>query len=252
MLRALAAGETGMTAMQNALDVVANNLANMDSVAYKSQTVDFADLVYQPGAGSGFPRAAANQDVQLGAGSRVAATGRDLTGGGLRQTNRPLDLAIDGPGYFAVSAGGGRTLYTRDGRFAVNAAGQLVTAGGYPLGVTLPSGYRDVRVDQSGQVTVTGADGQTTVAGTIKVVTFPDPQGLVPLGDGMYQAGTASGAASANGAGRIVSGALEQSNVSLVTQMADLMLVERTYQFNAKAVQTADAMWSMANDLYQA
>jgi len=251
MLRALAAGEAGMTAMQNALDTVANNLANLDTNSYKAQTVDFGDLVYQPGAGSGYPRAAANQDVQLGAGSRVAATGRDLAPGNFRQTNRPLDLAIDGPGYFAVSAPGGKKLYTRDGHFEVNAKGQLVTADGYTLGVTLPSGYQNVKVDGGGKVTVTGADGQTTTAGTIKVVTFADPQGLVPLGDGMYQAGTASGTASSNGGGRIVPGALEQSNVSLVTQMADLMLVERSYQFDGKAVQTADSMWSMANDLYQ-
>ena len=251
MLRALGAGEAAMTAMQNALDTVANNLANLDTNSYKAQTVAFADLVYQPGANSGYPRATAGQDVQLGTGSRVAAIGRDLTQGNFQQTNRPLDLAIDGPGYFAVSAPGGRTLYTRYGHLEVNGKGQLVTGDGYALGVTLPSGYRGVKVDGQGKVTVTGADGQTTTAGTLRVVTFANPQGLVPLGDGLYQAGTASGTASSNGAGRIVAGSLEQSNVSLIGQMADLMVVERSYQFDGKAVQTADSMWLMANGLYR-
>ncbi|MDA8335202.1 MAG: flagellar basal-body rod protein FlgF [Peptococcaceae bacterium] len=253
MLRALGNGEAGMSAMQRALDTIANNLANLDTNGYKSQTVDFADLLYQAGAPSGFPPAAAGQDAQLGAGTRVAAIGQNLSQGNLRQTNRPLDLAIHGPGYFAVTGPGGRPLYTRDGHFDLNAKGQLVNSAGDVLapGVTLPAGYQSVKVSGDGQVTVTEAGGQTSQPGVIPLYTFADPQGLARMGGNLYQATPASGLAARSGTGRIVQGSLEQSNVSLIGQMTDLITVERAYQFDSKAVQTVDAMWTLANGLYQ-
>jgi len=257
VLRALSNGEAGLSAMQEALDTISNNIANMDTDSYKTQSVDFADLVYQGGGPSGYPQATAGQDAQLGDGSRVAAISHDLTQGNLRQTNRPLDLAINGDGYFAVTGTAGKTMYTRDGRLSINANGQLTTSDGLLLAprITVPSGDTNLVIAGNGQVTATDTSGQTVNLGAVRVNTFENPEGLQAMGGNLYQSTAASGTARSGtpgtgGTGQLVQGSLEQSNVSLVREMADMMVVERTYEFNSRAVQAADSMWSMANNLH--
>lgn len=250
----LSVGRTALRAQQASLAVTANNIANVNTTAFKAGRPCFADLMYQQLAPRVIPLGQGAAQAVVGGGSAVTAVLRDHAQGVLLTTGRTLDLAVDGEGFFGVTLPDGGTLYTRDGSFYLDAEGRLVNAAGYPVapGITV-EGAVEVEIRPDGTVMVTGADGATEEAGRLVLYTFANPAGLEPRGENLYAATDASGApqemAPGEGAGSIRSGRLEASNTDLAGEMVALILAQRAYQAAARTVQAADDMWAQANEL---
>ncbi|HXG51813.1 MAG TPA: flagellar basal-body rod protein FlgG [candidate division Zixibacteria bacterium] len=259
-MRALWTAATGMHAQQLTLDVIANNLANVQTAGFKRSRVDFQDLVYEtlqaPGAA-----AAQGQEIpsgfQVGHGSRAVATQRLFIKGDLQQTGNSLDLAIEGEGFFQVQLPGGETAYTRAGAFKKNSEGRLVTAEGFTLQppITIPADAISVTVGVDGTVSVTQA-GQTQPqqVGTIELVRFVNPAGLSSQGRNLFLPTQASGDAvpgtpGQDGLGTLLQGFIESSNVNVVEEMVGLITSQRAYEINSRAIRTADEMMQTANNL---
>ncbi len=260
MLRAFSTAATGMTAQQMTVNVIANNLANMNTAGFKRTIIDFQDLVYlrlkEPGVetASGIE---APTGFELGSGVRPASTLKVFTQGELENTGRPLDLAIQGDGFFCIRLPSGEERYTRDGSFRVNADGQLVTAQGFVVepGITIPSDARSVYVGVDGTVTVFKGSEQTgSQLGTIKMVRFRNPSGLMSEGGNLLAATPASGdpvqgTAGEEGFGSIQAGFLERSNVEMVTELVNLITAQRAYEINSRAIRAGDEMLETTNRL---
>ena len=270
MLRALYNGVSGMTAEQSLLDVGSNNIANINTTGFKKSEVSFSDLVYQQLGAEGIPAVPGTAGAAVGAngttppviaptagsGVQVAATMPDFRQGNLVETDRPLDVAINGQGFFKVELPDGTYAYTRDGAFNVDADGNLVTLQGYKVspGITVTVPYRAISIGLDGSVNVTDDQGNTTSAGQIELYDFNNPAGLVPLGDNLYAASAASGQEnqidlSQNSAVSLRGGFLEGSNVNPAEEMTRLIVAQRAYEMNANTVRTADQIWSLANSL---
>ncbi|AEG15329.1 flagellar basal-body rod protein FlgG [Desulfofundulus kuznetsovii DSM 6115] len=263
MLRALSTGAAGLTAQQIRLDTCANNLANINTQAYKKQGVSFADLLYQEMGREGIP---AERQTAPGAntpgptppeggGVRAAAISRDFRPGSLIRTGRPLDVAIQGKGFFRVQLPGGEYAYTRNGRFTVSSDGRLITEQGYPLEpeIILPPEYQSVTLHSDGRVTIINNDRQEE-AGRLTLYSFPNPAGLAARGDSLYLATAASGEPDedypgSSVTGTLIQGCLEASNVALTIELTSLIEAQRVYQLNLRVVSSADEIWSMANNL---
>lgn len=257
MIRALYVAGSGMQAQQAQMDVVANNLANANTVGYKRVTAEFQDLLYEqlarPAAGTG-PDA-----VQVGHGVRLAATRREMAAGALNPGG-PLDLAIQGSGFFHVRRGE-TDAYTRAGAFHLDSRKRIVTArGDLLLGadgqpVALPPGVDQVDVAADGTIRYTDpATREARVLGRLALVRFANPAGLLALGENLLVPTAASGPAEAGnpgegGLGQIRQGFLEASNVEVVNEMVNLIMAQRAYEINARAVQSADEMLQQANNL---
>ena len=253
MLRALSIAKTGLEALQTQLDVTANNLANVGTTGFKRSNAVFEDLLYQnvrqPGALSS-AQTNLPSGLQLGTGTRVVATERLHTQGGLDETGNSKDLAIDGNGFFAIQMPDGTTSYTRDGAFQVDQNGQLVTSAGYPVQptITIPPGTTSFTVAKDGTVSVTQAGNTASQqVGQLQLSMFINPTGLQSLGDNLYQETDASGTPNdttpgVNGAGSLRQNYLEKSNVNVVQEMVDMIQTQRSYEINTKAVTTADQM----------
>lgn len=260
MMRALTTSGAGMIAQQYNLDTIANNLANVNTTAFKGQRTEFQDLMYQTLRASGtLNEGSASQpgSVQIGLGVRFSGQSISFNQGALQATSNPLDLSISGSGFFQVELPDGRTAYTRDGSFRVDANGVLVTGDGYPLvpNVTLAAGSRSISISQSGIVSAVppGASEPEEIT-TITLATFPNEAGLTRIGQNLYEAGGASGDPSVvnpgqQGAGTIQSGFLEGSNVQIVEEMVRMIMAQRCYEINSKGVMTADEMLSTLNSL---
>jgi flagellar basal-body rod protein FlgG len=242
---------TGLQASQTMMDTIADNLANVDTTAFKSETPEFQTLLYQDGIQ---PGANSSSDtvypsgLELGTGVKVASVKETLTQGTLTSTGNPLDLAINGTGYFQVLLPTGQTVYTRDGAFQLNSAGQMVTSSGYQVlpNITLPSNATSVTIGMDGTVSVTlpGSASATNV-GQVQLAMFVNPQGLQPLGGNLYAATTSSGAAVAgapqtNGMGSVNQNYLEASNVDVVEAMVNMISAERAYQLSTQAASAID------------
>lgn len=247
---ALSITATGLQAEQTNLDAISNNLANVSTVGFKREIPDFETLVYQnhiqPGAASSgntlYPSGFA-----MGTGVRTAAMVPILTQGNLKQTSNPLDLAIEGGGYFQVLQPDGQIAYTRDGAFQLNQNGQLVTADGYQVlpNTTIPANATSVTIGQDGTISVTtpGSSNATQV-GQVQLANFVNPQGLEPVGNNLYLATNSSGAAitgnpETNGLGAVNQNYLEQSNTNVVNAMVNLIAAERGYQLGTNAASAA-------------
>ena len=231
------AAAAGMAADQARLDAVANDLANVNTDGYKKQRLGFRDLVYgQRGT-----------KVWIGSGAAAVDAGRDFSAGALRQTDSPLDLAIDGPGFFRVKRADGSIALTRAGSFRLDGSGRFVTANGELLDppLTLPKGASaaDVTVAADGTVTVKG-----TKLGQLQTVDVPAPAGLQPVGDSLYVATAASGAAAPD-ASTVQQGVLEASNVDVAQAMTDLIDAQRSYSLASRVIQTQDQMLQIADDI---
>lgn len=243
--------KTGLSAQDTALRTISNNLANVGTVGYKKDRAVFEDLVYQinqqPGAQS-------SQDstlptgVQLGTGVRVAATQKQFSIGALQTTERALDMAIEGRGFFQISMPDGSIAYTRTGSFSVNQDGDIVTSQGYTLepAVNIPQGSSSLTIGRDGTVS-TVTNGTLTQVGNLQVVDFVNPTGLEAVGGNLYKETVASGAPlqttpGLNGTGEVVQGVLESSNVSVVEEMVSMVATQRAYEMNARVVSTADQM----------
>lgn len=250
---ALWVSKTGLGAQDTALKTISNNLANVNTTGFKRDRAVFQDLLYQikrqPG-GLNAQDAALPSGLQLGTGVRVVATAKEFTEGNLQVTDQPLDLAIDGRGFFQVLLPDGSVTYTRDGQFEVNADGLIVTAEGYPLepAITVPQDATSITIGEDGTVSVTqAANGTPTQIGNIATVDFVNPAGLQAIGGNLFRETGASGAPIAgtpglNGLGTLAQGALETSNVEIVEEMVNMITTQRAYEMNAKVVSTADQM----------
>lgn len=251
---------TGMAAQQLNLDVIANNLANVNTTAFKHQRAEFQDLMYQTITAAG---AISSQNqlrpagLQYGLGASNATVSSNISQGGAQNTNNPLDIMVVGQGFFRVLRPDGSTAYTRDGSFKTNNAGQVVTADGYPLQppVTIPPGASAVSISPEGFVeAVLPNQTQPTRIEQITLSVFPNPTGLSRIGQNLYAASAASGDEQVtppglNGAGEIRSGYLEGSNVSVVEEMVRMITAQRAYEINSKAIQTSDELLSVLNQL---
>ena len=254
---ALWAAKTGLDAQQTKMSVTANNLANVATNGFKRSRAVFDDLLYQNVTQVG---AATSQNtysptgLQLGTGVRVVATERSYTQGSLDNTGNPLDLAIQGRGFFQVLQPDGTLAYTRDGNFQANAQGQLVNSSGYQVqpAITIPTGAQSVTIGSDGVVSVQIA-GQSapTQVGTLQLADFINPAGLQTVGGNLLVESAASGSPTTGnpgltGLGTLVQGSLEASNVNVVQEMVDMIETQRAYEMNSKAVQATDQMLQFA------
>ena len=255
-MRALSIAATGMLAQQTNVEVIANNLANMNTTAFKRQRAQFQDLLYQnieqAGTQSSDSGTVVPSGIQLGAGVRTAAVYRVTAQGDLQTTSNPYDLAIQGPGYFRIQQPSGTDAYTRAGNFALSPEGQLVTDKGYTVapGITVPTNALSVSVNAQGQVQAT-IPGQTQpqTLGQLELVRFPNEAGLNALGDNLFQETQASGNPQSGlpgsaGYGTIVQGFLETANVNPVEEITSLITAQRAYEMNSKVISAADEMMS--------
>jgi flagellar basal-body rod protein FlgG len=249
-----------MIAQQMNIDTIANNLANVNTTGFKKSKVEFQDVLYQKVRTAGTNVAAENVvpvNLEVGYGSKPVATTRTFETGDMNPTNNPLDLAIQGNGFFQVSMPDGTIGYSRDGAFKLSGDGRLVTSDGFFLEpeITLPQDTIAISVGIDGRVQVS-LPGQIEPqeVGQIELAKFLNPAGLQALGHNLYSASVASGDAilgnpSENGFGQLAQGYLELANVEVVDEMVNMILAQRAYEINAKAIQTSDDMSRIANDL---
>jgi flagellar basal-body rod protein FlgG len=253
MLRSLSTAATGMDAQQTKLDVTANNIANVSTPGFKKSRAEFEDLMYQtvmqPGTSTG-ANTQTPTGLQIGMGVRVVDTQREHSEGDLQQTGNQLDLAIQGNGFFGVTLPSGQLAYTRNGSMKMDATGKLVTSDGYALtsSITIPPDATSVTIGVDGTVTAAVAtSAQPVQVGQIQLVNFPNPAGLASMGANMYSETGSSGTATTgtpgqNGIGTLQQGSLEGSNVSVVTEMVDLIAGQRAYDVNSRVIKAADEM----------
>ena len=253
MIRSLWISKTGLDAQQTQMDVMSNNLAHVSTHGFKRSRAVFEDLLYQtirqPGAQSS-GQTQLPSGLQLGTGVRPVATERIFTQGNLQQTSNPLDVAIQGNGFFQVQMPDGSAAYTRDGSFQVNSQGQLVTASGFPVqpAITIPENVLSVTVSRDGVVSVqrAGTTG-TTQVGNLQLVGFMNNAGLQSIGENLYIETAASGTPGtntpgANGMGLLNQGYVETSNVNVVEELVGMIQTQRAYEINSKAIQSSDQM----------
>jgi flagellar basal-body rod protein FlgG len=260
MIRALYTAASGMNAQQLNMDNVANNLANVNTAGFKKSRVEFQDLVYQEMRAAGTQASSSTEaptGLEVGLGTKPVATARDFSAGNLRSTAAPLDLAINGAGFFQVSMPDGTTAYTRAGSFHLNAQGVIVTAEGYPLepAITIPATATSVTISNDGVVSATIA-GQTAAQqlGTITLANFTNPAGLTPLGGTLFSPTSASGdpqtgPPGTEARGGLTQGFLEDSNVSVVEEMVNMIIGQRAYEANSRVIKAADDMLGQVNNL---
>jgi flagellar basal-body rod protein FlgG len=253
MLRSLFTASTGMYAQQLNVDVISHNLANVNTTGFKKGRAEFQDLFYQniitPGApsddGTQYPTG-----IQIGLGVRPVAVAKFFTPGDLVNTGNSLDLAIDGDGFFQVTLPDGTIAYTRAGNFRIDRDGRIVTNDGYPIepGITVPTDVTSITVGADGRVTVLQPGTVAPVEiGTIELARFVNPGGLRAIGKNLFLETDASGAPTTGspgteGRGTIIQGFLEMSNVNIVEELANLIIAQRAFDINSKAVQTSDEM----------
>jgi flagellar basal-body rod protein FlgG len=240
-----------MASQQLLIDTISNNLANVNTTGFKKQRVQFQDLYYETvsvGTGS---------TATLGSGSRTSATDRSFRQGNVERTDDPLSVAIEGQGFFAVETGGG-TAYTRDGSFRLDGQGRLCTSSGYTVAgdggvIEVPEGATEIEITDAGAISAV-VNGTRQDLGVIGLVLFANLAGLEAGGGNLYKATQLSGEGveaipGQDGAGLIRGGYLETSNVEIVTEMVNLIIAQRAFELNSKAVETADQMWGIANNV---
>lgn len=260
MTRSLSTAGTGMVAQQFNLDTIANNLANVNTTSFKQQRAEFTDIFYQTFKASGTNSGGTAQQplsLQVGLGAKFSATSTNFANGPLQSTGNPLDMAINGDGFFQVEMPNGRLGYTRDGSFKRDVNGLMVTSDGYPLqpSITIPAGSTAISVSESGLISaiLPGANEPQEI-GQLTIALFANPAGLTRVGQNLYEAGGASGEAQLvnpadQGSGRLQMGFLEGSNVQVVEEMVRMILAQRAYEINSKAIMTADEMLNVLNSL---
>ena len=263
MIRALYSAASGMTAQQMNVDNIAHNLANANTAGFKARRAQFQDLLYQtltqPGAAAS-QQSAVPTGLQLGLGTRAASNEIIFSQGDFSATSNPLDLVIQGKGFFQIRRPSGDLAYTRAGSFQFNKDGNIVTANGDLLDpqITVPADAQSLTIATDGTVSYT-SPGQTAaqVAGQIQLANFPNPAGLNSLGKNLYTATEASGDAivgnpgGQEGLGTLLQGYSEQSNVSVVDEFVNLIVSQRAYEANSKVVKAADEMYQQMNNVTQ-
>jgi len=261
MIRALYSAASGMTAQQMNVDNIAHNLANANTTGYKMRRAQFQDLLYQtvvqPGSAAG-QQTTVPTGLQVGLGTRTSSNEIIFTQGSFSQTDNPLDMVIQGKGFFQIRMPSGELAYSRAGAFHLDKDGSVVTQDGNPLEpqITLPPAAQQISIAQDGTVSYT-VPGQSAAqqAGQIQLATFVNPAGLNSVGGNLYLATEASGDATVGtpggqeGLGSIMQGYTEQSNVSVVEEFINLIVAQRGYEANSKVVKAADDMYQQVNNL---
>jgi flagellar basal-body rod protein FlgG len=260
MIKSLTTAATGMQAQQTNMDVIANNLANVSTAGFKKSRAEFEDLMYQtqknPGAASGL-NAISPTGVQTGLGVRTASIQKDFELGAAKITKNPLDLQIEGSGFFPVQLPDGQIGYTRDGSFKKDPSGRITDRNGNPLQpeIVIPQNASAVEISPAGQVEVllAGARDPQSV-GQIELVSFVNPAGLKSLGKNIFVPSAASGlpqqgAPGTNGLGELAQGQIEGSNVNIVDEMVNMITAQRSYETNSKVIQASDQMLQYMNQL---
>jgi flagellar basal-body rod protein FlgG len=251
---------SGMAAQQRMIDVIANNLANVNTTGFKRSRANFEDVLYETVQATrivNYQGSETVSPVQVGRGVRVSAVMRLHSQGAVEQTERPLDLAVQGEGFFQIERPDGTTAYTRDGSFTLSDSGTLVTVDGYTVapGIVVPPDATSVTVSTNGTVSVTGKGDNTPVEiGRFELARFLNPTGLESIGENQLMETVASGKAMTgfpqeDGFGGLLQGALETSNVEIVQEMTDMIAAQRAYEINAKAVKAGDEMMQATADI---
>lgn len=260
MIKAMRTAASGMSSQQMNVDNIANNLANVNTTGFKKSKIEFQDVLYQnyKRAGSATAVGASSPTgLAIGYGTRPSATVRSFSTGDLQQSGNPLDVSIEGDGFFQVRQPDGSTAYTRDGAFKMSADGRVVTSDGYVLlpELTIPESASAISIGQDGSVEaqLVGQDGPSPI-GQIELARFINPAGLISIGHNLMTQSSASGSPltgtpGLSGLGQVNQGYLEVSNVSVVDEMVNMIVAQRAYEMNSKAIQTADDMSSIANNL---
>ena len=255
-MKALNIAATGMMAQELNVEVISNNIANMRTTGFKRQRAEFQDLLYQnikrPGTTSSDTGTISPSGIQIGSGVKTGATYRVASQGPVLQTEKELDIAIRGEGYFRIRMPDGRTGYTRDGSFELDANGSLVNIDGYTLepGITVPQNARDISINGQGQVeAVVGNDSSPTNLGQIQLARFVNKAGLESIGDNLFVETEASGSPqtanpASEGYGNLLQRYLEQANVNAVSEISDLISAQRAYEMTARIIRAADEMMS--------
>ena len=262
MLKALFTAATGLKSQQLYVDTVANNLANINTNGFKTSHLDFEDLLYDQLRAAGGDSAQGFEipaGLEIGSGVRPISTRKDFRPGSLEQTNNPLDLAIRAEhGFFKIGMPNGTTSYTRDGSFRLDRQRRLVNANGYQLEpqITIPANWTSITVGEDGTLSVITSDSPSTATqvGQITLTAFPNPAGLNSLGQNLYEETPAAGAPletvpGESGTGTIAQGFLEGSNVEMVTEMIRLIIAQRAYEVNSKAIQASDQMLAASSNM---
>lgn len=256
MLGTLFNGMSGLSAHMQKLDVTGNNIANINTTGFKRQTVGFSELLRQRMADRGLPVLENGTIIPVqGSGTKASSSTRRFEQGTLVSTGRPLDLAINGEGFFQVAREDGETFYTRDGSFQIDSEGQITNSQGYLLlDDELPEYFTDLAIDETGNVTCKAEDGTVTEIGQIELYVFANPAGLDAVGENLFAVTETSGepenlTPGDENAGGIRQGYLESSNVDLVMETQALIEAQRAFELNARSVNTADQLWSITNNL---
>jgi len=260
MIRALWTASTGMEAQQLNIDVIANNLANVNTTGFKKSRADYQDLLYQElksAGASSSPSTMVPTGIQIGQGVRTVSVEKVFNQGNFKETQNSLDLAIEGDGFFQIAKPDGTTAYTRNGELKIDSEGRLVTSDGYLLEpqISLPSDTLTVTISADGIVSVTQpSSASNTQVGTIELARFINPSGLQSVGKNLYLPTSASGDAitstpGSDGFGTLAQGFLEMSNVSVVEEMVAMIAAQRAYEINSKSIQTTDEMLQTANSM---
>lgn len=259
MLRAFSTAATGMTAQQMMVDIIANNLANINTNGFKRSQINFQDLLYVEMQEQGTEVASGIKSpggLEIGSGVRAASNVKIYTQGELQTTSNSLDIAIGGDGFLQVVMPSGEIKYTRDGALQINANGQLVTSGGYSIepSISVPLDVTSITIEKDGGVNVTDSSGSQSVVGNIQLARFPNPSGLSSEGDNLLAETEASGTPTTgtpgdSGFGTIQSGFLEKSNVQMVTELVNLITAQRAYEINSRAIKAGDDMLQTANSI---
>jgi flagellar basal-body rod protein FlgG len=260
MLKSLNTSATGMAAQQSNMDVIANNLANVSTTGFKKSRAEFEDLMYQtikePGSYSG-ANAYSPNGVQVGLGVRTAGVQKDFSEGSVVTTKQPLDLQIEGAGFFQLQLPDGSLGYTRDGSFKKDPSGRVVDKNGHPLvpELSIPPNVVGLEISPAGQVRVIQSLGAPpTDLGQIELAQFVNPAGLKSLGKNVFVSSSSSGQAlinppGSNGLGSIAQGQVEASNVNIVDEMVNMITAQRAYETNSKVIQASDQMLQTINAL---
>lgn len=260
MLKSLNTAATGMAAQQTNMDVIANNIANVSTNGFKKSRAEFEDLMYQtqkePGAATGMNSYSPN-GVQTGLGVRTAAIQKDFTGGAAQITKNPLDIEVEGAGFFRVMTPDGDVAYTRDGSFKKDPTGKIVDKNGNALQpeITIPPNISGIEISPSGEVrSVTNLGDTPQTLGQIDLTMFVNPAGLKAMGKNLFTQTPASGQAvqsrpGLNGTGYLAQGQLEASNVNIVDEMVNMITAQRAYETNSKVIQASDQMLQSINNM---
>jgi flagellar basal-body rod protein FlgG len=260
MNRALRTAATGMLGQQMNVDIIANNLANVNTTGFKKSRPEFQDLMYQTLRTAGTqsdPSIRQPLEIQVGNGAVPVGTPKDFAQGDITPTNNPLDVAIQGEGFFRIRRPDGTYAYTRDGTMKVSSEGTIVTSQGYAVepGLSLPEDTTSITIGLDGSVEALAVgDSAPVKAGQIELAKFVNPAGLHAIGNNLYVETPASGApitgaAGSEGFGEVHQGFLESSNVDVVEEMVSMIVAQRAYEINSKTIKTVEDMLTMANNL---